>query len=66
MNTHTITQPKPLIRLIQQTKTDSVSVSSILSQESHFTDIERPENPMIKNFIDNYEDDLDTFFDQLE
>ncbi|CAD8093757.1 unnamed protein product [Paramecium primaurelia] len=66
MNTHTISQPKPLIRLIQQIKTDSVSVSSTQSYDSHFSDIERPENPMIKNFIDNYEDDLDTFFDQLE
>ncbi|CAD8090525.1 unnamed protein product [Paramecium sonneborni] len=66
MNTHTITQPKPLIRFVQQIKTDSVSVSSTQSYESYFTEIERPENPMIKNFIDNYEDDLDTFFDQLE
>ncbi|CAK61424.1 unnamed protein product (macronuclear) [Paramecium tetraurelia] len=66
MNTHTITYPKPLVRILQHSRTDSSSVSSTQSYESHFTDIERPENPMIKNFVDNQEDDLDSFFDQLE
>ncbi|CAD8085749.1 unnamed protein product [Paramecium primaurelia] len=66
MNTHTITYPKPLIRIMQHSRTDCSSVSSTQSYESHFTDIERPENPMIKNFVDNQEDDLDNFFDQLE
>ncbi|CAD8208052.1 unnamed protein product [Paramecium octaurelia] len=66
MNTHTITYPKPLVRILQHSRADSSSVSSTQSYESHFTDIERPENPMIKNFVDNQEDDLDSFFDQLE
>ncbi|CAD8189227.1 unnamed protein product (macronuclear) [Paramecium tetraurelia] len=66
MNTHTITYPKPLVRILQHSRADTSSVSSNQSYESHFTDIERPQNPMIKNFIDNQEDDLESFFDQLE
>lgn len=42
MNTHTITYPKPLVRILQHSKADSSSVSSNQSYESHFTDIERP------------------------
>ncbi|CAD8116464.1 unnamed protein product [Paramecium sonneborni] len=66
MNTHTITYPKPLIRILQHSKQDASSVSSTQSYESHLTDIERPQNPMIKNFVDNQDDDLESFFDQLE
>lgn len=42
MNTHTITYPKPLVRILQHSRTDSSSVSSNQSYESHFIDIERP------------------------
>jgi len=37
-----ILQPKPMIKVLSQTKTETLSLSSNMSAESDFSEIERP------------------------
>ncbi|KAM3142625.1 hypothetical protein pb186bvf_005284 [Paramecium bursaria] len=61
---NSIQYPKPMYRLQANPRQETMSQSSTCSVESDF--IDRPSNPMAKNFEHNIEFDLEEFMNQLD